>query len=236
MVDDAVFARVVMENSTVSGVLRALGLATSGGRNYQRVRDRVQDLGLCTDHWVGHRRGSGRLGPRTKRSFVDLLVAKAPRSTSTSFIKRKIMKAGLLPEVCSICGLGPVWQGQPLVLALDHINGDHRDFRLENLRLLCPNCHSQTPTFAGRRHRTSTVVCSSCGGYKATSSGVCRTCRAKQRSARPLVSELSVLLDQHPSLASIGRLFGVTATTVRRWAQELGISSERFPRRYHRHR
>lgn len=61
-------------------------------------------------------------------------------------LKRKIIKENLLPYKCSCCGISD-WLGQPLSLQLDHINGANNDNRLENLRFLCPNCHTQTPTW-----------------------------------------------------------------------------------------
>jgi transposase-like protein len=68
------------------------------------------------------------------------------KTTLRSFIKRN----GLLKHECQECGLGPVWNNKPLVLHIDHINGINNDHRLENLRYLCPNCHSQTETYAYR--------------------------------------------------------------------------------------
>jgi hypothetical protein len=65
-------------------------------------------------------------------------------------LKKRLIRAGLLVNCCSVCGLRPEWQGQLLVMILDHINGDRSDNRIENLRLLCPNCNSQQPTFAGK--------------------------------------------------------------------------------------
>ena len=61
-------------------------------------------------------------------------------------------------DECAICGIGPVWCDQPLVLQLDHINGVNNDNRIENLCYLCPNCHSQTPTFAGRNSRNTIIL------------------------------------------------------------------------------
>ena len=78
--------------------------------------------------------------------------------TSTSTLKARLLDAGLLEGVCAACRIDR-WRGQPLVLHLDHVNGRRDDHRLENLRLLCPNCHSQTSTYAGRnkgRRRPST--------------------------------------------------------------------------------
>jgi hypothetical protein len=68
-------------------------------------------------------------------------------------LKRRLLRERLLINRCVECGLEPIWQGKPLVLVLDHVNGDSSDYRLDNLRLLCPNCNSQQDTFAGRNNR-----------------------------------------------------------------------------------
>lgn len=62
-------------------------------------------------------------------------------------LKRRLLSSGKMVDICAICGQLPVHNGERLVLQLDHINGDHRDNRIENLRILCPNCHTQTPTY-----------------------------------------------------------------------------------------
>ncbi|TME94715.1 MAG: HNH endonuclease [Chloroflexi bacterium] len=59
---------------------------------------------------------------------------------------------GVLASTCAFCGINK-WRGESLSLELDHINGDALDYRFENLRLLCPNCHSQTETYSGRKAR-----------------------------------------------------------------------------------
>lgn len=91
--------------------------------------------------------------PRSKQCAKCAKVSK-PRRTgvhrrNNDNLRKTILRADLIPYQCE-CGLGPEWQGKPLTLQLDHINGDHQDDRLENLRFLCPNCHTQTPTWGHR--------------------------------------------------------------------------------------
>lgn len=75
-------------------------------------------------------------------------------------VKKRVIKKGLLTNECQACGLKPEWNGKVLVLQIDHINGVNNDHRLENLRLLCPNCHSQTDTFChkNRKQKIYSVV------------------------------------------------------------------------------
>lgn len=70
-------------------------------------------------------------------------------------VKNRLIKEGILENKCSECGLEQNWNGKPIVMVLDHINGVNNDNRIENLRFLCPNCNSQTPTFAGRNVKHS---------------------------------------------------------------------------------
>jgi 5-methylcytosine-specific restriction endonuclease McrA len=67
-------------------------------------------------------------------------------------VKTRLLQAGILENVCSACGLR-TWRDQPISMHLDHINGVRDDHRLENLRMLCPNCHSQTPTYGGKNRK-----------------------------------------------------------------------------------
>jgi HNH endonuclease len=131
--DDATFADAVRRCHFAADVLRALGFELSGG-NYLAVKRRLRRLGLDTSHWLRGR-------PVPGKPLAELVAPGG--SHSRGYIKRRLIKAGVLRNECYECGQQAMWRGKPLVLVLDHINGVSDDYRPENLRLLCPNCNSR---------------------------------------------------------------------------------------------
>ena len=87
--------------------------------------------------------------PRTPTLTLEELLVEEGTAYTSSAIKKRILQAELLVNECSVCGLLPEWNGKKLTLQLDHINGEATDWRIENLRMICPNCHTQTDTFCG---------------------------------------------------------------------------------------
>jgi predicted RNA-binding Zn-ribbon protein involved in translation (DUF1610 family) len=132
--------------SRTTSTLRAiqyLGIARVG-TSYALVRNTVQKLGLSTEHWKAV----------TRRPLATPESALVPNgSYARKTLKRVILTHSLIPYNCAECGMGPEWRGKPLVLRLDHINGERNDDRIDNLRFVCPNCDSQSPTFCGRNNR-----------------------------------------------------------------------------------
>lgn len=98
----------------------------------------------------------GAIKPRPAAAPLELYLV-AGRTTSRTHLKKRLFAEGLKENRCERCGLTE-WRGQQLSVALHHINGDGRDTRLENLVMLCPNCHSQTENFSGRGRRRLRVV------------------------------------------------------------------------------
>lgn len=94
----------------------------------------------------------GAIVPRPIAMPLDKLLTTTPRSRNN--IKQRLIAAGIKANRCEDCGIGE-WRGSALSLSLHHVNGDRHDNRLENLRLLCPNCHSQTPTWCNRKRDAS---------------------------------------------------------------------------------
>ena len=107
-------------------------------------------------------------------------VAVENSTYNRSHLRKRLIRDGVIPYECQECGMGPEWRGKPLSLVLDHINGKNDDHRIENLRFLCPNCNSQTETFAGKNIITLKRTCP-CGREvtRHCKSGLCRSCGKK---------------------------------------------------------
>ena len=141
---------IVAQSLSIAEVLRRLGLRQAGGTQTHVAR-RIRDYGLDTTHFLGTRRNSGPGHKPPRKAAAELLVEKHPLAlrTHADKLRRALAEIGR-PRECAVCGLGDEWQGSKLTLEIDHINGQHHDNRPDNLRLLCPNCHSQTETFCSR--------------------------------------------------------------------------------------
>ncbi|MEV4488546.1 hypothetical protein AB0K04_00340 [Micromonospora coxensis] len=137
---------------SVTEVLRLLGVRVSGG-THAHISRQLKRFGIDTSHFTGSPHHRGNRGVRRTTS-MQLLRGLPPgsRRTPGARLKWALRDIGV-PERCEKCGVGPIWQGRPLTLHVDHVNGDFLDNRPPNLRMLCPNCHSQTATYAGRNKR-----------------------------------------------------------------------------------
>jgi 5-methylcytosine-specific restriction endonuclease McrA len=145
-IPDEEFVEAVKNSYGIAPCLYALGLKPAGG-NYKIFHNRVKRLNLDTSHFTGqghlkNKRHNFAREISVEDSFVENSILQ------TTGLKRKIFKYNLKPYLCDICGIKE-WLNDPLSLHLDHINGVNNDNRLENLRFLCPNCHSQTDTYCG---------------------------------------------------------------------------------------
>lgn len=147
---DEMLASAVVQARNFTDLVKVLG-AGRGGSSINYYKKRVRELGLDTSHFQPYGHSRGKKFPGKRRMASDIFGLKsddAPR-TRGEMLRRALREVGV-EEKCDVCGLGPEWQGRPLVLQVDHVNGNSRDDRRENLRFLCPNCHTQTPTYGNR--------------------------------------------------------------------------------------
>ncbi|MBS3941002.1 MAG: HNH endonuclease [Actinobacteria bacterium] len=136
------FRRATLGNFSIASVIRALGWQPCG-TTYARYAASVARYDVDTSHFGG-------AGTRVL-FLLDKLAPELAANTTNRFtdLGRRLVTVGLKTWECERCDITE-WQGQAAPLELDHVNGDRRDNRLENLRLLCPNCHALTPTYRGR--------------------------------------------------------------------------------------
>ena len=147
---DEQFVELLKKSSTISEVLFKLGYTVKGNSwGYSQVKRRMDDLNLDYSIFKGKSAviKTGRLNNVRKE---DILKENCKHQRTV--LRRYVIKNNLIPYKCAICGCAE-WQGKTLSLELDHINGINNDNRLENLRFLCPNCHSQTSTYGSRNQQ-----------------------------------------------------------------------------------
>lgn len=149
-VSDEEFKAIIANSYTYSDCLRALGLGTKGGSSTDTLKRRIAELECSIEHFT--RKGQSGTPSRYARYNIEDILVENSTYVSISRLKERLVNETDMIYKCAICGIDS-WMDQPLCLHLDHINGINNDHRLENLRFLCPNCHSQTSTYAGKNNK-----------------------------------------------------------------------------------
>jgi transposase/5-methylcytosine-specific restriction endonuclease McrA len=152
-----VLAAAVAASTSMAGVLRHLGLGQNGG-SHTHLRRRIDRLGIDTGHFLGRAHYRGSVSPRRRSPSEILVVRPAGAKRAAPQVLRRALVAQGRAYRCAECGVSDSWNGRPLTLQIDHIDGRYWDCRPDNLRFLCPNCHSQTSTYAGRNRPRLTIA------------------------------------------------------------------------------
>ncbi len=140
---DSQLREAVRKSVSYSQILREIGLSTSPG-NFKTIQKYITALGIDISHLKGKGHGTSKL--KNARELHEYLVEGGPQIGS-SILKKKLLRANVLKSECDECGNTGSWNGKPLCLQLDHKDGNPSNNSITNLRILCPNCHSQTDTF-----------------------------------------------------------------------------------------
>lgn len=145
------FASLIKNSENTTQTLAFFGLRNVGGNN-RTLWARIEEENLDTSHFRSVE--NWRKLSKWRVSAAPLETVLVEHSTySRSSLRARLIKDDIIPYICAICDMLPVWKGRSLSLRLDHINGIYNDNRLNNIRFVCPNCDSQLPTFSGRNKR-----------------------------------------------------------------------------------
>jgi 5-methylcytosine-specific restriction endonuclease McrA len=186
---------VLQSSKSMREVLLKFNLSSNGSGGYRNIKKRITDLGLDIPEYNYY--GSGV----QKRKVSDDEAFGINSTYSRQKLKHRIIQDGLLKYECVDCGNKGEYNGQSLSLHLDHINGINNDNRLENLRFLCPNCHSQTETYAGKANKRIKVKVK------------------KERPRKVERPNIDTLLNEVKEMgySATGRKYGVSDNAIRKW-------------------
>lgn len=207
---DEQFAELIKNSTNIAEVLFKLGYTTKGNSwGYSQVKQRMLDLNLSQSDF----KGKSAFVTRSENQAIDpKKLLKENCNHTRSVLRRCIIKNKLLPYRCAICGICE-WNGKTLSLELDHINGINNDNRIENLRFLCPNCHSQTTTYGSRNQQ-------------------------KNESKYEITPELFKLITdtyaKHSSIKTVSSILGIRRNVVTKVVNETGQkhSNQKYVIRY----
>lgn len=212
------FIKAVSSSISISESLVRLGMSPKGG-NFRYFKLKSNEWNVDTSHFTGMRCGKG--GNKKKYPIEDYLSGK--RYCSTHVLKKKLLSQGVFQHKCYNCGRTE-WNNKPIPIELEHIDGDSNNNTLDNLTILCPNCHAQTPTYRGKnckgKYKIPRPHCKDCEIelYLYNKSGYCHKCLPKQRrkierpSKKKLLEELS-----KSNYVAVGKKYGVSDNTIRKW-------------------
>lgn len=145
-----ILEKVVIDKTSIAEVLKYFGLKLTGG-NYSYLKMNLKKHEIDITHFLGQKHKKRSSKKITKEQFVEKYLKILPNDTfvKTQIIKERLIKFGFKESKCEICE-NILWNNLQIPLELHHINGNRWDNRINNLQIICPNCHSQTDNFCGR--------------------------------------------------------------------------------------
>ena len=216
--------KVVEESNNFNEALFKLKLNISG-KSYQNFKKLLEDNNIDYSNFDQKLTKS-----KENKNLEELLQNNI--NYSSQRLKKKLISAGLKKDICECCGCSNIWQGKTLTLQLDHINGDHFDNRLENLRILCPNCHSQTETFSksNKNRKALHYYCQDCGIEIYRGAQYCKQCINNHRKEIKNWPDKDTLLQElisGKSFVQIAKQYGASDNALRKHCKKLKLPSNK---------
>lgn len=212
---------IVKESNSLADILRKLNLYVSSG-NYRPLKIRLENDNIDYSHIkLGLNANKGKKFLNKTTPLSELLIDNSTKYNSQ--LKKKLLDNNILKNECILCGLGPKWQGNILTLQLDHIDGNSRNNILENLRILCPNCHTQTSTYGSknRKPKLAEQKYCECGNKIKKKSTQCIICSNKNKTNHqtkidwPSKEELLIMLSIN-NCRQVAKKLGVSDTAIKK--------------------
>lgn len=212
------FTTIYQQSKSYADVCRALSLRPQGS-NYRTIKKKAKKFNLPDIKYDFKSQEHKNKFIRKEIPLEQILTENS--NYGSNELKKRLLKNNILQNICSNCGLQNVWAGKSLTLQLDHINGNSKDNRLDNLRLLCPNCHSQTSTFSGKKQR-KIFYCGECNNEYSGYGKVCKNCyndykniKIREKIIWPSNEELLELVWKHPMI-KLSEILGVSDVTIKK--------------------
>lgn len=224
-IDRETLESIVKKCSSIAEIIRQLSYGAVTGGTYKSVKERLRQDGIDFAHiqlGLSNRKGIMPATALSKEEAVRKWFVRDKSISSNHNIINHIKRHNLIDYRCEKCSNSGDWQGSELTLQLDHIDGDANNNQIENLRWLCPNCHSQTPTFCGRRLRK--VYLCKCGNSITKGSVSCMQCAGESRAfvKFPGIENMQQLVWKH-AIPSLSQILNCSQGAIRKFCKKHGI-------------
>lgn len=230
---------IIDTSDSFKHVLARLGMNQYGGGNMRTLHSRIKRDGINLSKLNANRSKlfsncAYSTTKNTKLPLTDILINQSTYMNTTN-LRNRLISENILKYQCILCGQLPEHNGMKLSLQLDHINGIRNDNRIENLRILCPNCHTQTPTYGRKNGRTykQQSICTNCGVPVSNKSKtlLCKRCRPHKRitsiSYPPVTKDALINDIMNLPMIQIGNKYGVSDNAVRKWLRKYQLPTSK---------
>lgn len=219
--DQKILELAVAKSTSFAEVARNLKMCVTGG-NHITIKKYVGLWNINTEHFLKPSEIAKKFLGKPAKPLKEILVENSFYNRTN--LKHRLYQEGLKKPICELCGQTEVWQGKHISLILDHINGIRNDNRLQNLRVLCPNCNATLDTHCGKQAKNK---CLGCSNLKSKKRKYCsKDCYLsnknqslkpeKRKVKRPKLKILQKELSE-TNYVAVSKKYGVSDNAVRKW-------------------